>query len=75
MRYEIDRQKIREGIEEMLKWRVNEILDNGGHFTLSSALLNYGNTKQLAIKFGVNAREYDSKVNGVLKEANIDERI
>ena len=35
MVYEINNQKLREGLEELMKLRVNEILDDGGPFHIS----------------------------------------
>ncbi len=65
MVYEINQTKLREGIEEMLKWRVNEILNNRGPFTLASAILNYQSTRQLAIRCGVDVSQYNFQVNQV----------
>ncbi len=66
--YKIDRGILERGIEELLKYRVNEILNSGGPITLSSALENYHSTQQLAIRFGVDISNYDTKVNEFLKE-------
>lgn len=78
MKYSIDYSKLREGIEELMKMRVNSVLDHfdhGGLFPLDSILDNYLLTKQLAIRFGLNTTNYDNKVNELLEKTGIGARV
>ncbi len=60
--YEVNWGLMRQGIEELLKDKVNQILDNGGPFTLASAFKGYREVQQLAIQKGVSTREYDTQI-------------
>ena len=66
-KHDVDREMIRKGIDELLKLRVNEIFSHGGPFTLASALQNYYDTKQLAIRFGVVTLAYDAQIENLRK--------
>ena len=67
--HNIDREIIRKGIDELLKLRVNEIFNyHGSPFSLASALQNYHETKQLAVRFGVSTLTYDTEIEGLRKK-------
>lgn len=68
MEYKADKNKIKEGLEELLRERINQIINHGGPFTLANALDNYTSNEQLAIRFGVSTLEYNKEVNDYLKE-------
>ena len=67
MKYKVDAQKIKEGLEELLKERINQIMDSGGPFTLASSLDNYKRDEQIAIRFGVSTLKYTKEVDDYLK--------
>ena len=67
-KYDVDREMIRKGIDELLKLRINEIFNHGGPFTLASALQNYQDTKQLAVRFGVSTLTYDTEIERLRKK-------
>ena len=71
--YEIDRKKIREGLIELMKKGVNDVLENEwcpNTFAHKWALENYQSIKQLSLRFGIDIKEFDYK----LKKSR-DERI
>jgi len=69
--YDINDNLLKKGIEELLKFRVNEIINHGGPFTLSSALDNYQSTRQLALRFGVDIAQKDKIIDEYLIENNL----
>ncbi len=67
----VDNEKMKIGIEEMLKGGINMILSYGGPFTLAIAIDNYTGIRKIADKFGVNTSQYDNKFYQFKKELGI----
>ena len=61
-RYNVDFENMREGIGELMKHRVNNVLDHSGPFTLVLAADNYFATLTLAENCGVDCSEYKRKI-------------
>jgi hypothetical protein len=70
-RYEnIDEKKMEEGLRELMKYRVNQILDHGGPFTLAMAAESYCSTLKMVEWLGINCSEYKQKIKDLEDEIN-----
>ena len=72
-RYEnIDEEKMKDGLRELMKYRVNAILDHGGPFTLAMAAERYFATLDEVewLGLGIDCSEYKKKIKDFEDEIN-----
>ena len=69
--YEIDKIKIKEGLKELIKVRVNEII-NWEDPRSNYAIKNYQEALRLAKQFDINTTEYENRVREFFKETSSD---
>lgn len=68
-RYDIDEKKMEEGLHELMKHKVNNVLNHGGPFTLVMASESYFSTLKVVEPL-INCSEYKKKIKQFEDEIN-----